>query len=137
MSSTNWPRLVASGALWAVVYNFVWGAAWFAFMRREWQDAPAALGRGMPWPAEVWFIMAVLSLPIGVAIMAYAASRAPSVARVAVYAAVAVWVLMTMGMAGWGWSESYSLRILILDSIVNLVAMVAAALAGAWSLRQA
>ena len=31
--TAGWPRIVASGALWATVYNLVWGVAWFAFMR--------------------------------------------------------------------------------------------------------
>jgi hypothetical protein len=44
-----------------------------------------------------------------------------------------VWVLMTMGMARWGWQDSLSMRVIALDSIVNLVGMVAASLAGGWS----
>ena len=139
MSSINWPRVVASGALWTVVYNFAWGVAWFAFMRREWLDAVAAIRRPMPWTAEVWFLMVVLSLPIGVAIMAYAASRARSAPapKTALYASLSVWLLMTLGMAGWGWQESLSMRVITMDSAVNLVGMVAASLAGGWSQRDA
>ena len=137
MSSINWPRVVANGALWTVVYNFVWGVAWFAFMRREWLDAATAIRRPLPWTAEVWFLMVVLSLPIGVAIMAYSAGHARSARKAAVYAAVALWLLMTMGMAGWGWQESLSMRVIALDSTVNLVGMVAASLAGGWSQREA
>ncbi len=136
MSSLNWSRVVASGALWMVVYNLLWGVAWFAFMQREWLEAAAAIRRPQPFTAEVWFLMVVLSLPIGVAIMAYTASRARFAAKSALYAALALWVLMTMGMAGWGWQESLSLRVIALDSIVNLAAMVAASLAGAWSQRE-
>jgi len=114
VSSLNWPHVVASGALWTVVYNLVWGVAWFAFMRREWLDAVAAIRRPLPWTAEVWFLMVVLSLPIGVAIMAYAVGRARSAPapRTALYAGLALWVLMTMGMAGWGWQESLSMRVI-------------------------
>lgn len=119
-----------------MVYNFVWGVAWFAFMRREWLDAVAAIRKPMPWTAEVWFLMVVLSLPIGVAIMAYSAGRSRSAPKAAVYAAVALWLLMTMGMAGWGWQESLSMRVIALDSTVNLVGMVAASLAGGWSQRE-
>src|SRR3990172_6740448 len=139
VSSINWPRVVASGALWTMVYNFVWGAAWFAFMRREWLDAMAAIERPMPFTAEVWFLMVVLSLPIGVAIMAYAAGRARSATatKTAVYASLPLWLLMTLGMAGWGWQDSISMRVIALDSIVNLVALVAASLAGGWSQREA
>lgn len=137
MNSINWRRVVASGALWMAVYNLLWGAAWFAFMQREWLEAMAALRRPMPFTAEVWFLMVVLSLPIGVAIMAYTASRAPSALKTAVYAGLALWVLMTLGMAGWGWQDSISMRVIALDSFVNLAAMVAASVSGGWSLREA
>lgn len=139
MSSINWPRVVASGALWTVVYNFVWGAAWFAFMRQEWLDAMAAIRRPSPWTAEVWFLMVALSLPIGVAIMAYVAGRARSATapKTAVYASLLLWLVMTLGMAGWGWQDSIPMRAIGLDSIVNFVAMVAASLAGGWSQREA
>jgi hypothetical protein len=120
-----------------VVYNLLWGVAWFAFMQREWREAAAAIRRPQPFTAEVWFLTVVLSLPIGVAIMAYTASRARSALKAAVYAAVALWLLMTMGMAGWGWQESLSMRVIALDSAVNLVAMVAASLGGIWSQREA
>lgn len=139
MSSLNWPRVVASGALWMVVYNLLWGAAWFTFMEREWREAAAAIKRPQLFTAEVWFLMVVLSLPIGVAIMAYAAGRArsASASKTAVYASLPLWLLMTSGMAGWGWQESLSMRVIALDSIVNLVAMVGASLAGGWSQREA
>ena len=137
MSSINWPRVVASGALWTVIYNLVWGVAWFAFMRREWLDAVAAIRRPLPWTAEVWFLWVVLTLPIGVAIMAHSASRASyaPAPRTALYAGLSLWVLMTMGMAGWGWQDSLPMRVIAMDSIVNLLGMVAASLAGAWSQR--
>jgi ABC-type dipeptide/oligopeptide/nickel transport system permease component len=120
-----------------VVYNLAWGVAWFAFMSKEWLDAMAAIRRPAPWTAEVWFLWVVLTLPIGVAIVAYAASRARSVSKTAVSVSVAVWVLMTLGMAGWAWQASLSMRVIALDSTVNLVSMVAASLAGGWSLHDA
>ncbi len=120
-----------------VVYNLVWGVAWFAFMRREWMDAMAAVRRPMPWTAEVWFLWVLLTLPIGVAIMAYTASRARSALKTAVYAAVGLWLMMTLGMIGMGWQWSLSLRVIALDSTVNLVGLVAGSLAGGWSQREA
>lgn len=130
-------RLVLAGLLWAAVYNLLWGAAWFTFMRREWHDAAAALGRPNPFGgAEVWLVMAALSLPIGIAILAYAAGHALSPAQAALRASLLIWVLMTMGMTGWGLSDSYSARVLALDSMVNFIAMLAAALAGVWMLRR-
>ena len=139
MSSISWPRVFAGGALWVVVYNLVWGAAWFAFMRREWLDAMAAIKRPLPWTPQFWALWVALTLPIGVATMAYVASRARSAPapKTALYAGLALWVLMTMGMAGWGWQESLSIRVIAMDSIVNLVGLVAASLAGGWSQRAA
>jgi hypothetical protein len=125
-------RVFVGGLLWALVYNSVWAVAWFAFMRRGWLDATAALRNSMPW-TEIWAVSAALTLPLGVAAMAYVAGRARTgpAPRAALAASLALWVPMTMGMAGWGWYESLSLRILMLDSAVNLLAIGAAVLAGA------
>ncbi len=135
MSSIKWRRIVASGALWTLVYNLVWGLAWFAFMRREWEQAVAAIRRPLPWTAEVWFLWAVLTVPMGVAIIAYSASRARSSTAASVLAALLVWLLLTIGMAVHCLSQSLSVRVIALDSAVNLAAMVAASFAGAWSQR--
>lgn len=139
MSGIHWPRVVVSGVLWAVVYDLVWGIAWFAFMRREWLDAVAAIKQPLPWTSDFWVVWATLNLPIGMAIMAYVGTRArsSSALRAAVYAGVAMWLLMTLWMAGWGWQQSLSLRVIVLDSAVNLVGLVAASLAGGWIQREA
>lgn len=133
MRSTNWRRVVASGALWTLVYNLVWGVAWFAFMRKEWEGAVATIGRPSPWTAAVWFLWVVLTVPMGVAIMAYATGRARSTYIAAVSAAAAVWLLLALAMGAYSLSQSLSIRVIVLDSSVNLVGMVAAALVGAWS----
>lgn len=139
MSGIHWPRVVASGVLWAVVYDLVWGVAWFAFMRREWLDAVAAIKRPLPWTPDFWVVWATVNVPIGVAIMAYVASRTRSASapKTAVYAGVAMWLLMTVWMAGWGWQQSLSFRLIVLDSTVNFVGLAAASLAGGWSQRKA
>ncbi len=131
----SWMRVIAAGAFWAVVYNLVWGVAWFVFMRREWHNAFAAIKRPMLWTPDIWISWIAITLPIGVALVAYARNPARSMSRpkAAVYAAVPLWLLMTLGMAVWARQESLSIRIIALDSIVNLVAMVAASLAGGWS----
>ena len=137
MNDVNWSRVFASGVLWAVVYNSVWGIAWFAFMRKEWLDAMAVIKQPLPWTTEFWVVWVVVTLPIGVATMAYVASRARfgPAPKAALTAGLAVWVLMTIGMAGWGWQESHSMRLIAIDSTVNLLSIVAASLAGEWILR--
>jgi len=135
----SWLRVIAGGALWAAVYNLVWGVAWFLFMRREWRDAFRAIHRPLLLTADVWIIWISLTLPIGAVIVAYAASpaRTVSVPEAALYAGITSWLVMTVGMATWGWLDSLSIRIIVLDSIVNLVAMVLPApFAGMWSPRQ-
>ena len=62
-----------------MVYNLVWGVAWFVFMRKEWRDAFAAIKRPLLFTADIWIFWMVLTLPIGVAIVAYAANPARSV----------------------------------------------------------
>ena len=118
----SWMRVIAGGALWAAVYNVVWGVAWFLFMRREWRDAFAAIHRPLLWTADIWIVWIALTLPIGVAIVAYAAhpARTVSAPKATVYAGMTLWLVMTAGMAGWGWQESLSIRIIALDCIVNL-----------------
>jgi hypothetical protein len=117
--------------VWALVYNLVWGIAWFLFMRQEWAEAVAAIGRTSPWTAEVWFFWVVLTVPMGVAIMAYASGRARA-SSAAVVAGAAVWLLLTVSMGAYSLSQSLPVRVIISDSVVNLAGMIAASLAGAW-----
>lgn len=131
--SGHWRRVIASGALWSVVYNLCWGLAWFGFMRSEWISAVAALGQRLPWTAEVWFVWVTFTVPLGVVMMAYASSCNHSFWKMVV-ASTAAWLLMALGMIIWGIHESLSIRVLALDSLVSLVAIMAASLIGAWSL---
>lgn len=133
----DWPRVVASGALWAVVYNFVWGVAWFTFMQREWMEAVVSIGRPMIWTAEVWFVWVLATLPIGVASAAHAASHTHAPLKTHLYPAAALWLMMTLGMAVWSVLESFPVRVIAIDSIVNLAGMLAASLACGWSQRSA
>ena len=126
----SWMRAIAGGALWAAVYNLVWGLAWFVFMRREWREAFAAINRPLLFTVDIWIFWIALTLPIGVSIVAYAANRARSVSapKATVHAGMTLWLVMTVGMAIWSWQNSLSIRIIALDSIVNLVAMMVPAL---------
>jgi hypothetical protein len=130
LSSLRWIRVIAGGVLWAAVYNLVWGVAWFTFMRREWRDAFAAISRPLLFTADIWVLWILLTLPIGVAIVAYAANPGHSISasKATLYAGITLWLVMTVGMATWSWRDSLSIRIIALDCIVNLVALMAPAL---------
>ena len=132
MRTVDWPRVVAAGSLWATVYNIIWGAAWFAFMRDEWIQATASAGRPMPWTVEVWFVWALLMLPIGIGIAAYAAGKQSAI-RAALSTAMVLWIVLTVAMAIHALPEKVGLRIIILDSAVNLGALLAASFAAGWS----
>jgi len=133
MSRVDWPRVVASGALWSVAYNFVWGVAWFTFMRAEWQTACFAIKRSMPWTGEVWFGWGAVTVLLGVAIMAYAAGQPRSPLKSSVYAGLALWLVLSGGFTLWGRQSSFSIRVLALDAAVNLLGLLAGSLAGGWS----
>src|SRR5437879_8676826 len=119
-------RVIAGGALWAVVYNLVWGVAWFVFMRGEWRDAFTAINRPLIFTADIWIFWIALTLPIGVAIVAYAANPARSISapKASVYAGMTLWLVMTVGMATWSWQSSLPIRIIALHYIVNLADMI-------------
>ncbi len=131
MNNSNWHRVVASGAVWAAVYNLIWGLAWFLWMRREWLAATAAINHALPWK-EIWIVWGVFALPLGIVAMAYIANpaRAASRSSASIASAFAIWLPLTLGMAVWGWQVSISFRTVLLDSIVNLVALLMASLAG-------
>ena len=137
MSVKRWLRILVVGVAWAAIYNSAWGVAWFSFMGREWLEATVARGRPFPWTPEFWVVWLPLTLPFGVAIAAYIASRLQSAGapEAVLTASLIVWVPSTIGMATWGWQESLSARVIAVDSAMNLVAMLAASLVVGVSLR--
>jgi hypothetical protein len=89
----------------------------------------AAIKRPLLFTADIWIFWIALTLPIGVAIEAHAANPVRSVsAKATVYSGMTLWLVMTAGMATWSWQNSLSIRIIALDSIVNLVPMMVPAL---------
>ncbi|HVS31699.1 MAG TPA: hypothetical protein VMS98_09605 [Thermoanaerobaculia bacterium] len=103
-------------------------------MRREWSEAVDSIGRSSPWTAEVWFLWVVFTFPIGIAIAAHAATQASFAVKPALYAAAALWLMMTVGMAVWSVLEKFPIRVIAIDSAVNLAGMLAGSLACGWSL---
>jgi hypothetical protein len=128
-SARSAAQVLVAGLLWAIVYSLVWGVAWFAFMRSAWYDALADGNRQMPW-TEIWSIWAVLNVPLGVATAAYLRQRGRAVpeSRALIAVVLVLWAPMTVGMTGWAWSESLSLKLIAIDSAVNLVGLAIASL---------
>ncbi len=135
MSRTSPLRVLAAGTLWALVYNLTWGVAWFTFMRREWVSAVAAIDRPLPWTPRFWLVWAMLTLPFGIAIMAYILGRARPVSErnPALAASMVFWIPVTIGLAVWGWQDSLPMRVVVMDSGVNFVAAMTAALVAQWT----
>lgn len=121
--------VIVAGLLWAIVYSLVWGVAWFAFMRSAWYDALAEGDRQMPW-TEIWSVWAVLNAPLGIATAAYLRQRgsAASESRALIAVVLVLWIPMTAGMFSWAWSESLSLGMITIDSVVNLIGLAVASL---------
>jgi len=134
---SGWRRTFFIGVAWAVVYNLLWGLAWVTFMRREWLSATAGAG-SLPWEV-IWVVWLVLSIALGVAVMAFIGQRPTSTLGwlVAVVGALTVWLPLTLGMAVVAWRSSLPVWIAVLDSLVNLVALVLASLTGQWLKRVA
>jgi hypothetical protein len=135
LSPPPWPRIAAASAVFALVYNALWGLAWLAFMRAEWIHAVAAIGEPLPWTPAVWLLWVLVTLSIGVGIMTHAAAQSrPRLA--AVRAGAVTWLVLTLGMAAASLHQSLALRVVTLDSVVNLVGIVVGSVGGAALLRQ-
>ena len=122
-------KTIAAGILWALLYNLIWGIAWFAFMKRDWTEAMAEVGRPIPWTQEVWLIWLALTVPLGIATMAHVAyrRRSASLTVAVLQASGVIALLLGAGMIGWGLSESLPMHVFLADTAVNVVGVVVAA----------
>ncbi|NNF15022.1 MAG: hypothetical protein HKN72_17485 [Gemmatimonadetes bacterium] len=123
----KWVRLVATGMAWAVVYNGLWLLAWITFMRREWTEAAGASGESMPWTLEFWAVWIPVTVAFGFAVGGHLLSRPADddTRRAAWAASLVIWVPGTIGMA---FVPGLTPRIMVLDGVVNLVAVLVASL---------
>ena len=128
-------RVVISGACWATAYNILWGLAWVGFMRGQWVEAAEMAGQPMPWTPDFWAIWIPMTLPFGLAVAAYLLGRRDTehLRRDAISAGLVVWVPGTIGMA---FGAALTARIIVLDSVVNLVAVLVPSLLLAELLRR-
>jgi hypothetical protein len=125
----RWRETLRAAVLWALVYNALWGLAWFGYMRGEWARAAVSLNRPMPWTAVVWFGWIALTVPMGVLVGAYVASQSRPFAHSGLYASTAMAILMTAGMSVWALQDGYSFRVVALDSVVNASSLLLAGVA--------
>lgn len=118
-------RSVAGGLVWALVYDGLWGIAWLWFMRREWSEAASWSGRILPWTHSFWVLWVPITVLFGVAITLYLAgeTRPARPLPAAAATSLVVWVPGTVGMAV---GVGFSLHVLVLDSAVNFLALLAA-----------
>lgn len=110
---------------WAAVYNALWAVAWLGFMRREWSGAASASGHPMPFRGGFWALWVPITLLFGIAVTGYLTGKpgATRARRAAAAASLVIWVPSTVGMAV---GVGFSVRIIVLDSAVNLLALLVA-----------
>lgn len=142
MAKINWSRVVLGGLLGFVVFNVIWVSAWNLFLGSEWKSAFAATGRALEAGIDSLVLWLVLTMFLGIiCIWIYAAIRAhPQYGAgpmTAFQVAVVVWLLSGLGPTVW---YAHMLRLpgaLIAVSLaLELLADVAAVLAGAWLYRE-
>ena len=139
MGKINWGRVVLGGVLWFVVYGLLGAAAAYLYLVREGREAFEQLGlrvvSHLDTPGFFAFVL-VLTLVSGIfSIWFYAAIRpryGPG-PKTAVCAGFAMWMFAHLfpGLY-WGQLLGLPIRLVALNEVTTLVAVVAATLAGAW-----
>ena len=139
MGKINWGRVALGGVLWFVVYGLLGAAAAYLYLVREGREAFKQLGlrvvSHLDTPGFFAFVL-VLTLVSGLfSIWFYAAIRpryGPG-PKTAVCAGFAMWMIAHLfpGLY-WGQLLGLPIRLVGLNEVTTLVAVVAATLAGAW-----
>lgn len=138
-SGVNWSRVVAGGLVWAGVYSIIGGIAMALFFARELMAELERLGRPMDFSRDSLIFLGVFGVVFTVAwgiatVWFYAAIRpryGPG-PKTAFVAAFGVWLLSLVAplshLAAFGIASP---RFVAIDLPTELVAIVAATLAGA------
>ncbi len=139
MGKINWGRVVLGGLLAGLVLNvldFLVNGVWLG---TEWNAAMQALGKGRMDAALIkWFVISDFLLGIFM-VWLYAAIRPRygAGARTAVYAGVATWLVIAflhaMAEAPMG---LFPQRLYVVTTLVSLVCVPLAAVAGAWQYKE-
>ena len=139
MERINWRRVVLGGVLWFVVHGLLVAAAEFLYLMREGREAFEQLGlrvvSHLITPGFFAFGMVVMLVTGIFSIWLYAAIRpryGPG-PKTAVCAGFAVWMMAhLLPMLYWAQLLGLPIRLVVLNEVTFLVAVVAATLAGAW-----
>lgn len=83
----------------------------------------------------MWFAWVTITLVIGVLLAAYAKGQERHPSLSTLYASISIWIVMTAGFCFWWRKQGFSIRVLALDSAVNLAGMAIASLVAGWSQR--
>ncbi|MGA2483949.1 MAG: hypothetical protein ABSF92_12620 [Candidatus Acidiferrales bacterium] len=134
MGKLNWVRLLLGGLLAGVVINIFEFVTNDVFLGKHWDAAMRALGRHLPPHAMPLFIIWGFVLGIA-AIWLYAVARprfGPG-PKTAIFTGLGCWVLAyVLGSLSAGAMGLVPYRLLVIGTIVGLVEILLASLAGAW-----
>jgi hypothetical protein len=136
MGTINWGRVVLGGLLCWVVFNVLWVAAWFLFVQREVIPVFQELNRPFQETPEWGVFFLALGLVLSIFTIWFYAAIRPRYGpgpRTAAIVGFAVWLSVSlMPTLAWGWQLQFPARMVALDAVAALVAIVVATLAGAW-----
>ena len=134
MGKLNWVRLLLGGLLAGVVINIFEFVTNDVFLGKHWAAAMRALGRHLPPHAMPLFIIWGFVLGIA-AIWLYAVARprfGPG-PKTTIFTSLGCWVLAyVLGSLSAGAMGLVPYRLLVIGTIVGLVEILLASLAGAW-----
>ena len=140
MAPPNWRRVILGGLLWALVYSAIGGLAMLLFLGREFIGQLQRLGQPLDMTVDSLIRLGafgvIFTIALGIAsIWLYSAIRpryGPG-PKTAAKAAFVVWLLtIVASVSHLGVFGLASPRFILMDLPTELVAMLAATLAGAW-----
>jgi hypothetical protein len=134
MSKINWVRVLLGGLLAGVIINIFEYVTNDVLLAHQWGAVMKALGRELPPHAIALFILWGFLMGIG-AIWLYAVARprfGPG-AKTAVWSGLGCWFLAyALGSLSAGAMGLFPCQLLAISTVVGLVEIIVASLAGAW-----
>jgi hypothetical protein len=133
MGKINWARVILGGLLAGVVINILEYVTNGVVLKNDWEAAMKALGREMPAHAIPIFIVGSFLAGIGVvALYALARPRCGPGVKTAASCGFFYWVFAyALCNVGFGAMGFVPLRMLVIGTLVGLVELILASIAGA------